>query len=309
MASEPPELNVVTGAFGYTGRYIARRLLSMGEQVATLTGHPERPNPFGGQVRVARFRFDDEGELARSLEGATTLYNTYWVRFPRGEVTFDKAVENTLVLIRAARQAGVRRLVHISITNASVDSPLPYFRGKGVLERAIAGAGLSYAIIRPTVVFGPGDVLINNIAWFLRKFPVFAVFGAGNYPIQPVHVEDVAELAVSAAQAEGNVALDAVGPETYTFDEMVRLIAETVGSRARLAHLPPRLAHLLTRVAGCLVRDVVLTSDEVAGLMAGLLVSQDSPTGSTRLSDWLGQNAEVVGTGYASELRRHYRPS
>ena len=309
MASEPPELNVVTGAFGYTGRYIARRLLPMGEQVATLTGHPERPNPFGGQVRVARFRFDDEGELARSLEGATTLYNTYWVRFPRGEVTFDKAVENTLVLIRAARQAGVRRLVHISITNASVDSPLPYFRGKGVLERAIAGAGLSYAIIRPTVVFGPGDVLINNIAWFLRKFPVFAVFGAGSYPIQPVHVEDVAELAVSAAQAEGNVALDAVGPETYTFDEMVRLIAETVGSRARLAHLPPRLAHLLTRVAGCLVRDVVLTSDEVAGLMAGLLVSQDSPTGSTRLSDWLGQNAGVVGTGYASELRRHYRPS
>ena len=309
MASEPPELNVVTGAFGYTGRYIARRLLSMGEQVATLTGHPERPNPFGGQVRVARFRFDDEGELARSLEGATTLYNTYWVRFPRGEVTFDKAVENTLALIRAARQAGVRRLVHISITNASVDSPLPYFRGKGVLERAIAGAGLSYPIIRPTVVFGPGDVLINNIAWFLRKFPVFAVFGAGDYPIQPVHVEDVAELAVSAAQAEGNVALDAVGPETYTFDEMVRLIAETVGSRARLAHLPPRLAHLLTRVAGCLVRDVVLTSDEVAGLMAGLLVSQDSPTGSTRLSDWLGQNAGVVGTGYASELRRHYRPS
>ncbi len=309
MASEPPELNVVTGAFGYTGRYIARRLLSMGEQVATLTGHPERPNPFGGQVRVARFRFDDEGELARSLEGATTLYNTYWVRFPRGEVTFDKAVENTLALIRAARQAGVRRLVHISITNASVDSPLPYFRGKGVLERAIAGAGLSYAIIRPTVVFGPGDVLINNIAWFLRKFPVFAVFGAGDYPIQPVHIEDVAELAVSAAQAEGNVALDAVGPETYTFDEMVRLIAETVGSRARLAHLPPRLAHLLTRVAGCLVRDVVLTSDEVAGLMAGLLVSQDSATGSTRLSDWLGQNAGVVGTGYASELRRHYRPS
>ena len=309
MASEPPELNVVTGAFGYTGRYIARRLLSMGEQVATLTGHPERPNPFGGQVRVARFRFDDEGELARSLEGATTLYNTYWVRFPRGEVTFDKAVENTLALIRAARQAGVRRLVHISITNASVDSPFPYFWGKGVLERAIAGAGLSYAIIRPTVVFGPGDVLINNIAWFLRKFPVFAVFGAGDYPIQPVHVEDVAELAVSAAQAEGNVALDAVGPETYTFDEMVRLIAETVGSRARLAHLPPRLAHLLIRVAGCLVRDVVLTSDEVAGLMAGLLVSQDSPTGSTRLSDWLGQNAGVVGTGYASELRRHYRPS
>lgn len=304
---ETPELNVVTGAFGYTGKYIARRLLAMGKRVRTLTGHPNRPNPFGERLDVAPFNFDHPSALIESLRGATTLYNTYWVRFSYGENTFERAVENTRTLIRAAEEAGVRRIVHVSITNASPESHLPYFRGKGLLEQAIIRSGLSYAIIRPTVIFGDEDILINNIAWLLRRFPVFAVLGSGDYRLQPVFVEDMAEITVGAGQKDENMILDAVGPEVYTFDELVRLIAKTIHSRARIVHLPPDLALFLSKLVGYIVNDVVLTRDEVEGLMANLLVSEGPPTGHTHLSDWLAENGDSVGARYASELNKHYR--
>ncbi len=304
---ETQELNVVTGAFGYTGKYITRKLLSIGKRVRTLTGHPNRPNPFGNQVSVASFHFDNPAELTRALQGATTLYNTYWVRFPYGQVTYDTAVENTKVLINAAKEAGIRRIVHISITNASEESPFPYFRGKGILEKAVIHSGLSYAIIRPTVIFGHEDILINNIAWFLTKFPVFAIPGDGNYQLQPVFVEDVAGIAVNAGQSNDNVIVDAVGPEIFRYEELIRLIADRVQSKAKIIHLRPGLALFLSKFIGYLVNDVVLTRDEVEGLMENLLISKNPPTGKTRLSDWLSQHADTIGTKYASELNRHYR--
>ena len=304
---ETQELNVVTGAFGYTGKYITQRLLSIGKRVRTLTGHPNRPNPFGNQVSIAPFYFNNPAELTRALQGATTLYNTYWVRFPYGQVTYDNAVAHTKTLINAAKEAGLRRIVHISITNASEASPFPYFRGKGVLEKAIIRSNISYAIIRPTVIFGHEDILINNIAWFLTKFPVFAIPGDGNYQLQPVFVEDVAGIAVNAGQSNDNIIIDAVGPEIFTYEELIRLIADRVQSKAKIMHLRPGMALFLSKFIGYMVKDVVLTRDEVEGLMANLLVSKNPPTGKTRLSDWLSQHADTIGIHYASELNRHYR--
>jgi NADH dehydrogenase len=300
------EFDIVTGAFGYTGKYITERLLAMGKQVGTLTGHPERPNPFGNRISVSPFSFDNLPELVTVLRGASTVYNTYWVRFPYGRTTFQQAVSNSEILVKAAEEAGVRRIVHLSITNASRDSSLPYFRGKGLVEEAIIHSALSYAILRPTLIFGKEDILINNIAWLLRRFPVFAIPGAGDYRVQPVFVSDLAEIAVRAGQEQGNSIRDAVGPENYTFNEMVLLIARAIGSRARMIHLSPRLALLLSKLIGRLVSDVILTRDEVRGLMAGLLVSKSPPTGWTRLSEWLADNAGQVGTRYSSELGRHY---
>lgn len=301
------ELNVVTGAFGFTGRHIARRLLDAGKRVVNLTGHPDRPSPFEEPVDVAAFNFGSPARLTESLRGAATLFNTYWIRFEHGGRTFEQAIANTRTLLGAAKAAGVRRIVHLSITNPSKDSPLPYFRGKAVVEEAIAQSGLSYAILRPTVIFGPRDILINNIAWMLRRFPVFAVAGSGDYRLQPVFVGDVADLAVSLAERTEDVVVDAVGPETFTFEALVRLIASAIGRRARLVHVRPSLSLQASRVLGRLVGDVVLTRDEIEGLMAGLLVSAEPPTGQTRLSDWLEENADGLGRHYASELERHYR--
>ena len=302
-----PELNVVTGAFGYTGKYIARRLLANGIRVKTLTGHPERPNPFGSQVVAAPFNFDDPPALIDQLSGASTLYNTYWVRFSRGDVTFDRAVENTRTLIQAAKDAGVGRIVHVSITNPSLNSSLPYFRGKAQVEEAIIDSGISYAIIRPTVIFGIEDILINNIAWMLRRFPIFVVPGGGGYRFQPIFVEDLAGLAVDAGGQEDNLVLDAAGPETFTFDEFVRLVGQTMGSRTKIVHLPADLALGLSKIVGYFLGDVVLTRDEVTGLMSDLLISDAPPAGKTSLKSWLTANFATLGGSYTSELDRHYR--
>jgi uncharacterized protein YbjT (DUF2867 family) len=298
--------DVVTGAFGYTGQYITRRLLARGRAVRTLTAHPDPRSPLAAHIQAFPFNFDRPQDLTASLAGADTLYNTYWVRFCRGQTNFDQAVESTKVLVRAAKAAGVRRIVHISITNPRTHSPLPYFRGKGLIEEFIASAGLSHAFIRPTVVFGREDILINNIAWLLRRFPVFVIPGAGDYCLQPVFVDDLADLAVAAGQRSDNMIVDAVGPETFAFEQLVRLIRTAVRSRAVIAHAPPGLALLAARAIGWLVGDVLLTRDEVVGLMSNLLISNDPPTGTTRLSAWLEENAPTIGRTYASELRRHF---
>jgi NADH dehydrogenase len=298
---------VVTGAFSYTGKYIARRRLSMGKKVKTITGCPTSESPFGDQVAVHQFSFDDPGQLIQSLEGATVLYNTYWVRFAWGRITFDKAVENSKMLIKAAEAAGVRRIVHVSITNASEGSPFPYFRGKALVEKAIINSKLSYAIVRPTVIFGTEGILINNIAWLLRRFPIFAIPGSGNCRLQPVFVEDLAEIAVGVGHREDNIVVDAVGPEVFTYEELVTLIARNISSRAKMVHVRPWLALLLARLIGRLVGDMVITKDEIDGLMSNLLISEGPPTGHTCLSEWLKQNGKSVGAKYFSDLRRHYR--
>lgn len=297
---------VVTGAFGYTGKYLTRRLLAAGKQVRTLTGHAHRPNEFGERIEVAPLDFSDPAALVQSLRGADCLFNTYWVRFNYGSSTFDRAIANTRMLFAAAKDAGVRKVVHLSITNPSLDSALPYFRGKAELEQALRQSGLHYAILRPTVVFGAEGILINNIAWLLRRFPVFAIPGDGEYRLQPVFVEDVAELAVRASQECADAVHEAVGPEIFSFSELVRLIARRVGRRARLIHLPPAAALAATGVLGLFVHDRILTREEIDGLMAGLLVSSRAPTGHTRFSDWLSANAKALGLSYASEIGRHY---
>lgn len=299
--------HVVTGAFSYSGRYLTRRLLAKGLTVKTLTGHPERPNPFGGQVAAMPFNFDRPDELAQSLRGAAVLYNTYWVRFTHGSVTYDQAVENTKTLVRAAEEAGVSRIVHVSIANADSKSHLPYYRGKGLLEEFIQQSGLSHAIVCPTVIYSVEDVLINNIAWIVRRFPVFGVPGKGDYGLQPIFVEDMVDLMVDAGSRSDNLHVDAVGPEAFTFEELVRLIARNLNRGVMIAHLPPGLALLASQLIGLMVKDVVLTREEVDGLMAGLLVSKRPPTGKTKLSEWLSQNADRVGARYASELGRHFR--
>jgi NADH dehydrogenase len=296
----------VTGAFSYSGKYITRRLLERGEEVITLTGHPNRPDPFGGKVKSYPLDFD-EGSMARSLQGVDVLVNTYWVRFDKGENTQPRAVENTRRLINAAKAAGVRRMVHISITNPSAESHLPYFWGKAANEKAVVESGMSYAILRPTVLVGDEDILINNIAYLLRRFPFFFLPGNGSYRLQPVHVDDVAELAVEGVYRTDNYIIDAVGPDIFTFKEMVELIGEKIGAKRPLIPVPPRLALLAAQFISLFVGDVVLTPEEVEGLMAGLLVSSEPPRGTTRLADWLEETKDRVGARYASEIRKHYR--
>jgi len=295
---------MVTGAFGYSGQYIARRLLDRGQNVRTLTNSPDRKNPFEGKVQASHFHFDDPAKLVEALRGASVLYNTYWVRFNHTEFKHAVAVENTLKLFDAAREAGVKRVVHVSITNPSEDSPLEYFSGKARLERALRESGLSYAILRPTVLFGKEDVLVNNIAWVLRRLPVFGVFGNGRYRLQPIYVDDLAKLAVEQGESEKNCVIDAIGPETFTYRELVKQIGEIIGKRRLVVSVPPWLGYTVGAVLGKIVGDVVITREEIEGLMADLLYVESPPAGDTKLTEWARAHAETLGRRYASELAR-----
>lgn len=297
-------MHVVTGAFGYSGKYVAARLLAAGHRVRTLTNSVDRENPFAGRVEAHPLSWDDPARLAGALRGAEVLYNTYWVRFNHRAFNHADAVENTRALFRAAATAGVRRVVHVSITNPSLDSPLEYFRGKAELERDLRASGLSYAILRPTVLFGNEDILVNNIAWMLRRFPVFGVFGDGDYKLQPIYVDDLAKLAVEQGAGREDGVIDAVGPETFSYRGLVAAVGRIIGRPRRIVSIPPRVGWALGALVGRAVGDVTITRAEIEGLMAGLLCTTSPPAGETRLTDWAWSHAHTLGRRYASELAR-----
>lgn len=297
-------VHAVTGAFGYSGKYMAQRLLDAGHEVITLTNSLQRPNPFGDRVKAYPYHFDAPEKLTAQLEGVQVLYITYWVRFNHRDFTQADAVQNTLRLFEAAQAAGVERIVHVSITKPSLESELEYFRSKAQLEEALKALGVSYGILRPAVLFGGADILVNNIAWALRRFPLFGVFGDGEYRLQPIHVDDFARLAIELGASREDQIVNAIGPETFTYRELVSQIGEIIGKRRRIVSVSPEVGYWAAWIAGKFTGDVMLTRDEIAGLMQDLLHVETPPTGNTRLTDWAREHAETLGTRYHSELAR-----
>ncbi len=299
-------MNVVTGAYGYIGRYITRRLLDSGQAVKTITTHTDKPNPFGEAVLAFPYNFDRLDRLTESLRGAEVLYNTYWIRFEHGGATFSGAVQNTRTLFECAKRAGVRRIVHISVTHPDIVSDLPYYRGKALQERSLEDIGLPYSIVRPTLVFGVEDILVNNIAWLMRTFPLFPIFGSGEYRLQPVYVGDLAQIAVQEGLASGTRVIDAVGPESFSFEQMVRLMGRYLKPELRYMHMPAWLGVGLGKIIGLAVGDVILTRDEAQGLMEERLTSSQPPNGGTKFPEWIASHKDKIGLSYTSELKRHF---
>jgi nucleoside-diphosphate-sugar epimerase len=300
------QLDVVTGAFSYSGAAITSELLARGHRVRTLTGHPQRA-PAGTPVECRPLDFADPAGLAASLAGADTLYNTYWVRFGRRQISHEAAVANTRVLFTAAAQAGVRRIVHVSITHPSLSSPYSYFRGKAQAEQALAETALPYAIVRPAILFGDDGVLVNNIAWLLRRLPLFAIGGRGEYRIRAIHVDDLARLCADLGAGNDSLVVDAVGPQSLTFREMVAAIKRAVGSHAVVLPVPGALIPGLAGALSVPLRDTLLTADEYSAMAAGLADSDAPATGQVVFTDWLDEHGAELGRRYASELDRHFR--
>jgi NADH dehydrogenase len=294
----------VTGAFGYSGRYIAQRLLQAGHEVITLTNSPNRPNPFGAQVTAFPFNFDEPEKLCDSMQGIDALINTYWVRFDHRLFTHRQAVENTKVLFWAAKKAGVTRIVHVSITNPDSTCTLPYFRGKAELESSLKGLGISYCILRPTVLFGKEDVLINNIAWSIRHFPLAGVFGQGDYLLQPIYVDDLAQAAAQKVGENRDEVIEAIGPETFTYRELIAGIGRAIGVKRPIISVPPVVGYWSCRLVGLFVGDVVISREEFRGLMEDRLYVDAPPLGATRLTDWIARHRDTLGRRYTSEMTR-----
>jgi NADH dehydrogenase len=298
------QIHAVTGALGNSGKYIARRLLDKDYNVRTLTNSIHRRNPFGDKIEIHPFNFDNPEKLTESLKGVSVLYNTYWVRFNYRTSTFASAVRNTLTLFNCAKQAGIERIVHISVTNPSEQSHLEYFRGKAAIEKALQESGISYSILRPAILFGKEGILINNITWILRRFPVFGVFGDGSYRLQPIYIDDFAKLAVEQGENREDTIIDAIGPETFTYKGLVQEISKAIGKKRLIISVPPTIGYILGSIAGKIIGDVLITRDEIKGFMSGLLCVDSPPVGETRLTDWMREHAELLGKHYFSELAR-----
>lgn len=306
MTKQPDTLDVVTGAYSYSGAAIARELQAAGRRVRTLTGHPDHA-PADTHIDARPLDFGDPDELTASMRGAHTLYNTYWVRFAHGQIDHDAAVANSQTLFRVAAAAGIQRIVHVSITHPSPDSPYPYFRGKALVEQILAETGVPHAIVRPAILFGADGVLINNIAWLLRHLPIFAVGGHGAYRIRGIHIDDLARLCVTLGTRTDTVTVDAVGPQSLTFRELVDAIRTAVGSHALVVAVPGPVLTRLSAGLSLILKDTLLTRDEY-GAMADGLADSDAPTaGSIALTDWITEHHAELGRRYANELDRHFR--
>ena len=299
-------MHVVTGALGYTGRWIAHQLLDQGEKVRTLTNAVGREDPFDGKVEIHPLNFEDKDSLVESLRGADVLYNTYWVRYNHHKKNFDHeiATRNCSILFEAAKEAGVRRIVHFSVAHPDQAPGWSYFRGKVECEENLKKVGISYAILRPTVLFGGGrNVLVNNIAWMLRYMPVFGYFGWGNYPIQPVHVRDVARMAIELGASNEDVTRDAVGPETFRYKDYIKLIARSMGVRRIIMPVPPLMGWMAGQFMGFFLKDMVITRAEIRGLMRGLVASDEEPMGVIKFSEWIEGKGDSIGRKYHNDLK------
>ncbi|MEX2161329.1 MAG: NAD(P)H-binding protein [Anaerolineales bacterium] len=301
-----PSTIAVTGAFSYTGQYIAREFLKKGHQVTTLTRRPDRQHPLQGQISALPLDFSQPAQLVEYLRGSEVLVNTYWVRYNYPGSSFEQAVENTHILVSSAIQARVRRLVHISVSQPDSQSDLPYFRGKQRVEDLIIASGLSYSILRPTIIFGDEEVLINNITWLLRRFPVFPIPGDGRYRVQPVFVQDLARLVTKAARENSNEVVDVGGPEVFTFRDLLLFLKRNSGSRTLLVSVSPWVALFLSKAVSTLLGDIMLTKDELTALMQERLIAGNPGECNTRFTDWARQNASNLGKHYVNELRRHH---
>ncbi|MGC4113287.1 MAG: epimerase [Myxococcales bacterium] len=293
---------VVTGAFSYIGAAVAAELVSRGYEVSTLTN---RTPPPGSKIRAAPLRFDSR-HLQDQLVGADLFVNTYWVRIPYAGESFQNAVDNSAVLFAAAAAAHVGRVVHVSVSNPTSGLNLGYYAGKAKVEERLRASRLSWGIVRPTLVVGPGDVLTNNIAWLLRRFPFFPVPNGGLCKLQPVTLADTARIVADVAQGTEAAEVDAAGPEAMTFWDYVQMIADACRLSRLLVSLPGWLSLGGLSLIEPLLGDVVLTEEELLGLEQELLLSHEPPLGTQSVRHWLQQNAESLGRAYVNDVRRHF---
>ena len=299
---------MVTGAFSFTGRYVAKRLLADGEEVRTMTRFPQSASPFSQEVRAVPYDYDSLDSLTEALAGCNRLINTYWRRQPEGALGYDRVVQQSKNLFAAAKAAGVERIVHISI-NDPHGKDFPYFRAKCRTERALRECGVSAIVVRPQLVFGDGELLINNLAWTLRKSRWAPVPGDGRYLMQPIHADDYADLIVAVARTEQRGVVDGVGPDVLTYDDMVRLVGEAIGRSPRIIHVHPRIFARAARVVSRFFTEPTVLKYEVYGCLVENGVVPRQPQGSRRLVDWLRERKDSLGRRYADQDHRPFPPA
>ena len=264
--STEPQVVAVAGGTGFVGGAIARELASRGHRVVVLTHRGPRPSGAGptgtgpsgaGSAPAFEYRRADVTKpesLAAALAGVDALvislaFRNSPIEAPRRGQTFEKVdAAGTEALAAAAKAAGVKRLVYISGAGAAPDAPRHWFRAKWRAEEAIRGSGITYTILRPSWVYGPGDKSLNRFLGMSRWLPFVPQIGNGRQLMAPVFVADVGALAADALEtpAAENATLEVGGPQTLTMDEIIRTALRTMGRRRPILHAPVLLMKIAT---------------------------------------------------------------
>jgi uncharacterized protein YbjT (DUF2867 family) len=249
----------IAGGSGFIGRTIARRLAALPQlRVRVLSRDPGRARAklAGLEADFVRGEVTEPGTLPAALAGASAVvsavqFDGYPIENPRRGLTFERIdLGGTLALLAAAKAAGVTRFIYISGAAADENSRHPGFRAKGKAERAIRESGLEYTILRPSLVYGPDDTVVNGFAKAIRLAPVFPVPGSGRQTLQPVLVDDLAACVALAISGRGqNGTYEIGGPDLMTFDDLIRLIMDLTGHRRPIVHVPESVMRAMGAIA------------------------------------------------------------
>ena len=233
---------LVTGASGFIGRRVVRRLLHDGHSVRALVRDPERRAMLPDTAETAQGDVLDPGSLVRACEGVDAVAHLAAVIRESGRLTFQRVnYEGTRNVLEAAEAAGVGRFVFASTIGATSDAALPYLSSRWMAEQDVARSTVESVILRFSAGFGEGDELLNVLAAQVRLSPLVPIAGDGKARFQPIHAGDAARCLAEACQRDelGGEPLELGGPDYYTYDEMIDLIAETLGAKVAKLHLPP----------------------------------------------------------------------
>ena len=245
---------LVTGATGFVGTHLVNALLRRDHEVAVLVRDPDRARSrYNRPVERRRGDVLDPATVARAVAGCDAVIHLVGIIHEKGRQTFDRmhreAVEN---VVGSMKVSGVRRLLHMSAMGTSSDSPSEYGRSKAAGEAVVRESSLDWTILRPSIIFGPGDGLVSLLAPIVAKNPLFVpVIGKGETRFQPVSVYDVARVfsdALEKPEAIGRT-FEVGGPEILTLNEIYREIATAIGKRRKpLLHLPLWWGKMIARV-------------------------------------------------------------
>jgi len=264
-----PLLLVVGGCTGLVGRAVLREF-GPTHRIRSLHRRPTEAEASGGVEVVA----GDAREIADwgpYLRGVDTVLNLAWYREPRHR-HFVRLADGLLRLVRDAEAAGVRRFVHVSVPDAPprMETDLPYLAQKRRVDRAIEASRLSYAIVRPTMLFGPRDVLLTVMLRTIQRYHRFPMFGDGLYHVSPIATGDLAAILRREGERGARTNVMVGGPERWVYRDLTDAMFRALGRSPRYVRLSPansvRLASFLERVGSSL-----LYAYEVEWLLADLL--------------------------------------
>lgn len=268
----------LTGGTGFVGGYLRAALRQAGHTLVALTRHPEPP---ADGITWLRGELAETDILTEAMRECDAVVHLVGILTEHGNATFQRVhVQGTEQVLAAMRQAGVTRLLHMSALGAGPKQPTAYFRSKWQAEELVRAAGIAYTIFRPALIFGPGDGFLSVLIRQVRRLPIVPVVGTGTYPFAPISIHAVCAAylhALAHPQATLAKTVELCGPEVYSYEEILRLIAAHYAITKLRVHIPLWVMRLGIATAQALHLPTPITRDQLTMLLLGSVCDDQSP--------------------------------